>query len=149
MLLGAFLLQIIPLPGFVIWLRPSFVLLAILFWMFQAPGALSLTTVFFLGLLLDLLTGTLLGEHAFGLVALSYVALIWQRRWVTMPLVQQTSVIWVLVLLNKLCLALIQGFLGQWSANSLFWVASVIDAVLWIWIWLFFSEMVKKMRVER
>ena len=54
------------------WLRPQFVLLVLFAWCLVAPRYVNLTMAFFLGLILDLLYGTSLGENAIALVLCTY-----------------------------------------------------------------------------
>ena len=68
---AAMLLTIIPLSDGFRALRPDWVALTLIFWCLALPDRVSVGSGFIAGLLLDVLTGTLLGQHA---LALSLVA---------------------------------------------------------------------------
>ena len=67
-ILIAFMLEILPLPGFIIWFRPAWTLLVLIYWAMALPEVVGVGYAFMVGIFLDVLTGTLLGEHAFAMV---------------------------------------------------------------------------------
>ena len=64
----ALALTALPLPSVVAPYRPEWVPLILIFWSLLAPERFSLLTAFWMGLLLDTLSGALLGQHALALV---------------------------------------------------------------------------------
>ena len=60
----ALLLTVIPLPDWARYLRPDWVGLVLIYWCMALPERVGVTTGWFMGLLVDLLTGTVLGQHA-------------------------------------------------------------------------------------
>src|SRR5678810_31881 len=70
--LSALILTLLPMPEWAVWIRPAWVLLVLIYWNMIAPEQISLGTAWMLGILLDVLTGSLLGEHAFALTIASY-----------------------------------------------------------------------------
>jgi rod shape-determining protein MreD len=60
----AMLLTIIPIPDALRVLRPDWVALTLIFWCLALPYRIGVVSGFFAGLFLDVLTGTLLGQHA-------------------------------------------------------------------------------------
>ena len=60
----AFILTIIPLPAVVMWFRPAWAMLVLVYWLIKVPHRFGLMGAWFVGLAMDLLTGTLLGVHA-------------------------------------------------------------------------------------
>lgn len=66
------LASIVPLPAFFISFRPCFFLLVMYYWSTQSVKMLPIMGVWFLGLLFDLVTGTLLGQHALVLVVVAF-----------------------------------------------------------------------------
>ena len=58
------LLTLLPLPNFISVLRPPMLVLVVLYWSTMAPRVGGLHIGFFPGMVLDLLQGALLGEHA-------------------------------------------------------------------------------------
>ncbi len=58
------LLIILPLPNQLLIVWPQWVLLVLIFWSMYVPKKVGGGTAFFVGLYVDLLTGTTLGQHA-------------------------------------------------------------------------------------
>ena len=63
-LLIALILAMLPMPDWTIWLRPVWVLMVLIYWAMMIPYQVSVGTAWLTGLVVDLLNGTLLGEHA-------------------------------------------------------------------------------------
>ena len=70
----AFVLTLMPLPQWLSPFRPYWVALIVIYWNLEAGRLRQLGQAFVLGLLLDLATGTLLGQHALGLVIMVFSA---------------------------------------------------------------------------
>jgi rod shape-determining protein MreD len=60
-LLASFVLQVIPLPAVLDWFRPSFAVIAVLYWSIAAPGWGGVGLGFLMGLALDAYLGVVLG----------------------------------------------------------------------------------------
>lgn len=69
----AILLTLLPLPVFLEPLRPYWVGLVLIYWSMEVPRPLPLGAAFLIGLLLDVLTASLMGLHALSLVVLVYL----------------------------------------------------------------------------
>src|SRR5262245_10311688 len=104
------ILEVLPLPHWAIWIRPNWVFLILLFWVLSQPQYVGLFVAFVVGILMDLLTGTLLGQHAFVFCFVVYLAMIFQPRLKSFPLGQQFGIIFML---NLLQLALQCWILGM------------------------------------
>ncbi|MEO1956468.1 MAG: rod shape-determining protein MreD [Methylophilaceae bacterium] len=78
-LLFALLCQLFPWAGQGIGLRPDFMLVVLLYWLFRAPYLCNIGTAWLMGVLVDLATGSLLGQHALAFTFAAYLALIFQR----------------------------------------------------------------------
>ena len=76
----ALILTIIPLPAFLIPMRPYWVALVVIFWCLETQDLVSLGSAFLLGVVLDILTGSLLGMHVLGLVILVYLVTRFRAR---------------------------------------------------------------------
>ena len=69
------LLTILPWPHPWGWYQPAWVFIVLLFWMIYLPDRVGVGVAFFVGLLLDLLTGTLLGQHSFAFSFIAYLCI--------------------------------------------------------------------------
>ena len=72
-LIIALLLSILPLPEVIVSFRPDWVAIVLIYWSLFKPGRFGFLTAFWLGLVLDTLYGSLLGQHALALLTVTYV----------------------------------------------------------------------------
>lgn len=131
----AFILTLLPMPTWTIWLRPAWVLLILIYWTIILPERVSIGTAWIAGLFLDVLDGTLLGEHAFALSIVIYLVDHMHSRLRMYPLIQQVMSIFLLVLFYQLILYCIQAVIGSAPNNPLYWASSLTSMLLWPWVY--------------
>lgn len=130
----ALMLTLLPMPVWTVWLRPAWVLLVLIYWIMTTPYQVNLGIAWLLGIVLDILNGTLLGEHALALTLVTYIVARMHSRLRMFPLWQQGFCVFLLVLLYQFVLFCVQGFLGELPQSWLYWSASVTSMLLWPWI---------------
>jgi rod shape-determining protein MreD len=130
----ALLLTVIALPVWLIWLRPSFVLLVLFYWVLMLEYKVEVGTAFLMGLLLDILGGTLLGAHALALVLIVYLLGKLQKQIFMYPTSQQTWVVFITSILYLGILYWIQATIGEAPNTWLFWLPALSNALLWPWL---------------
>ena len=94
-LIIALLLSILPLPEVIVFLRPDWVAIVLVYWSLFKPGHFGFLTAFWLGLVLDTLYGSLLGQHALALLAVTYIARHFHLRIRVFPIWQMSVTILV------------------------------------------------------
>lgn len=127
----ALLLTVIPLPDWVRYLRPDWVGLVLIYWCMALPERIGVTTGWFVGLLVDLLTGSLLGQHALSLTIVAYVTLKFHLRLRLVPVWQQSLTVLVLLILHQLLALWISRLIGRPGVPLYFWAPSLIGMMLW------------------
>ena len=132
-LLTALVLMVLPMPDWTIWLRPAWVLMVLIYWAMTTPYRVSVGVAWMTGLFVDLLNGTLLGEHALALTIVIYFVSRMHLRLRIYPLMQQGICVLFFVLLYQFILYCIQGFLGSLPQSQLYWLSSVTSMLLWPW----------------
>ncbi len=145
--LMAFVLTLLPMPGWTVWLRPAWVLMVLVYWIMVLPHRVNLGAAWLLGLFLDVLNGTLLGEHALALSVVAYMVVRMHMRLRMFPLLQQGLSIFSLVLLYQFILFCIQGFLGDLPKNWLFWCSPITSMFLWPWVFFIIRDLGRRFRV--
>lgn len=133
-LLISLMLSILPLPVWSIWLRPQWVPLVVIYWMLFSPNWIGLGVAWSLGLLLDGLNYTLLGEHALAMLIMAYCTLHWYQRLRVFPLWQQVFGIASLVLSYQLIIYLIQGIIGNNIPIAWYSLSLLSSALVWPWV---------------
>ncbi len=127
----AYLLTVLPLPDVLREFRPDWIALIIVYWVMMVPGRVGLVTAFVAGLLLDTLTGSLLGQHALALVVLAYLVLKIHLRVRVFPLGQQTVFVVALLVVYHFFLFWVDGAAGvslNWQRR---WLPLLPDALVW------------------
>lgn len=127
----ATLLAIVPLPEPVEVLWPFWMALAMIYWTLEAPRFVSLGFAFAAGLLLDLLTASLLGLHALRLVILVYIVLRFRARLRFFPPWQLGLSVFGLLLNDRIILLWINTLAGEALPPLSYWLAPFVGALLW------------------
>lgn len=127
----AALLAIMPLPIWLIWLRPAWLLMTLIYWSLRAPYHIGLGVAWLLGLFADLLYGTLLGEHALAFVVIGFFIAQFHVRINRFPFRQQMLVVLALLSLHQMLLLWVQAAIDELPDLWLYWLPSITGALLW------------------
>src|SRR4030095_5723481 len=98
-LIAALALNLMPLSGVALALRPDFIALVLLYWCIQEPRYVGVGIAWTVGLLMDVGDATLFGQHALAYAFLAYAAEYFRRRVLRFPLWQQAAQVAVLLAL--------------------------------------------------
>jgi rod shape-determining protein MreD len=147
-ILFGFALDIFPLHSSLMWLRPAWTLLIILYWLIKLPETLSVLIILPLGLILDLLKGTLLGEHALALLIVSYVVMKFAYDIYNYSLRQQMLVIGGVILLYHLIILCVQGVIHQLPPIYLYLLSVLVSTLLWPWIFVSLNKLFDKLHLS-
>lgn len=140
-IIAAFMLTIIPLPDWAQALRPDWVTLVLIYWVMAIPASIGVTIAWCLGLLLDVAHGALLGQHALGLVLVTYIVHSQHQRMRLSSLLQQAIVVFFLLIIKQLMVLWVNGIIGQAPNIGLYFVPSLVGALLWPWIYIILRDL--------
>lgn len=146
-LIVAMMLTILPLPEWAVWLRPQWVLLVVLYWCLALPERMSVGIAWFVGLLLDVLLGTLLGQHALALAVAAYFVVKFHPRIRLFPIWQKTLIIFFLSLIYLSLLYWVQGLMGILPKRWDFWMPALTSALLWPWVFIILRDLRRRFNV--
>ena len=144
----AIVLAVMPLPEWARLYRPQWVTLVLIYWTLALPQRVGVAVGFVLGILLDALTGTLLGQHALALSLIAYITLKTHQRVRLFPLWQQAVFVLSLLLLERLLAATAMGAAGRGTPDAAFWLATVAGALLWPWAYFILRDLRRRFRVS-
>lgn len=149
-ILAAFVLSVLPLPEWLQVIWPQWLVLVVIYWITALPHRFSLGITWCLGLLLDVLYGSILGEHAFALVVVAYFADRMHRQLKLYPLFQQALCILVLVGIYEMMLIWIQGILGLVTLKHVMnaGVSILISMLLWPWVYTLLRSMKLRYKID-
>lgn len=127
----AFLLAVYPMPMSLRWARPEWVTLVLIYWVIALPQRVGIVVSFCVGLLLDVLEGSVLGQNALSLCVVAYLSLVLYQRLRVFNMLQQASVIFVMVGINQLVSQWVQNLTGVGAVSVLFLLPAFLSALLW------------------
>jgi len=127
----SFILTIMPMPQVAIHLRPEWSALVLLYWCMALPQRIGVGTGWIVGLLLDVLKGSLLGQHALALAVIAYLILNLHQRVRLFPLWQQAVVVMMLLNLSQLLLLWFDGITGQPAKGLQYWLPPLVAMLIW------------------
>ncbi|MBW8073857.1 MAG: rod shape-determining protein MreD [Metallibacterium scheffleri] len=142
------LLLLLPLPDALRPLRPWWPALVLLYWVLEAPDRVGLGTAFITGLAADVLAGALLGDQALRLLVVVFLAQRFRARLRFFPMPQQSVAVLLLLLNDSLLRWLIRAFAGMSPPPPLTWVAPLVGAALWPFVFLLLDALRARLRAR-
>jgi rod shape-determining protein MreD len=127
----ALVVTLLPMPQVLSLLWPNLLVLTVLYWSTMTPLTGGMLLGFLAGLALDVLGGAPLGQHAFALSLLTYLAIRLHLLTRAKPLFEQAMFVFVALLLYEFTLWAIDGFSGNQTGNWTRWLHVPIGALLW------------------
>ncbi|MEM7254880.1 MAG: rod shape-determining protein MreD [Pseudomonadota bacterium] len=143
----AFVLTAVPIPAWAVIWRPAWVALVLIYWCFALPQRVGVLVGWVSGLLLDVLNGTLLGQHAFGLALVAFVANRLHQRVRVLPPWQQALTVFALVFGYQLLVVWVNGIRGLEVPGWAYVAAPLTSMVLWPWIFIVLRDLRRKFQV--
>jgi rod shape-determining protein MreD len=144
----ALLLTIMPIPEWARYARPDWVGLVLIYWCLALPDRVGVITGWFAGLLVDLVTGTILGQHALALTIVAYLTQRLHQRIRLFPILQQAFTVMVLLILHQLLALWISRIIGRPSAPWYFWAPSLLGLLLWPVVFVLLRNVRHRFRVR-
>ncbi|MFT7688830.1 MAG: rod shape-determining protein MreD [Candidatus Azotimanducaceae bacterium] len=136
----AMLLSVVSLPEFVPWelgyLRPEWVVLVLVYWVIALPHRVGLVIAWLVGLLVDVLSGSLLGQHGFVFTIIVYITASLYQRLRMFAVWQQSLIVFGIVGLGQLVNFWIENIVGlaRWDLWYLF--PAIMSALMWPWVFM-------------
>lgn len=143
-IIGAFILSMMPLPDWAQSFRPDWVTLVLIYWVMALPANIGVTIAWFVGLMLDVSHGAIMGQHALGLVLVIYVVHSQHQRLRVASLVQQAIVIFILLLMKQAIVLWVSGIMGHPPDSWLYFMSSLTGALFWPWIYIILRDLRRK-----
>ena len=138
---AALILAIMPFPKWAEAFRPDWVGLVLIYWCLAVPERVSVGTGWLLGLLQDVLYGSLLGSNALAKTLVAYLAVRLHLQIRMFPRWQQAAAVFALLTVNQLLVLWIRGAIGQEPETFSYWTPSVVGGLLWPWLFVILRDL--------
>jgi rod shape-determining protein MreD len=146
--LAAFLLAVFPLPAWLVWARPEWVALVLIYWVVALPQRIGVLAAFAVGITVDILEGAVLGQNALALSVVAFLALILYQRVRLFNLWQQAGVVFMLLGINQLLVQWVQSVASQGAQTFFFLMPALMGALLWPGVFILLRYLRRQFRVS-
>ncbi|MDR9414539.1 MAG: rod shape-determining protein MreD [Spiribacter sp.] len=125
------LLDLIPLPSAIEVFWPPWALLVLVYWSLAMPSRVGVGVAWIVGLVQDVLQGTLLGAHAIAFALAAYLTIQVYQRMRAVPIWQQAITVLMLLLIVRLILLWVRELMGAGGLSWQFWMPAVTGTIAW------------------
>ena len=139
-LLVALVLSILPWPVWTEQFRPGWVALVLIYWCIALPNRVGFGTAWTVGLMLDVLYGSMLGENALAKSLIAFLAVRFHLQLRMFPRWQQGMVVLLLVVVNNLLVLWIKHLAGQAPSTWSYLTPSIVSMLLWPWLFVILRD---------
>lgn len=136
----AFVLEIMPWPAGFQGLRPAWVVLVLIYLVLALPNRINIGYSFAVGIVWDLVLGSILGVHALVLSVALYFIAKYHMILRNLSLWLQAILIIGYIILIRCAIFLIELVLHSAEFNSQELLGAVISGILWPWIFLLMRQ---------
>ena len=127
----AFALTILPIRDEWILYKPEWIALTFIHWGLVSPKNTSILLAWFVGLLVDSLYGSILGQHALGFTIVMFLTLRMRSRVMLDSFVQQIFLLFLVLGTYLLINLWILGFTGNSPAGWGYWTTVLTSLIIW------------------
>jgi len=139
-LLVGLILQILPLPDDAQFYRPNWVAIILIYWSMALPNSVRLLTAFLAGILVDIMLGTLLGQHSLAFMVLVYINLFFNLRIRVLSLWQQATYVFILLLIGQFLIVWIEGIIGAQPPIQAYFLPALTGMFIWPWAYIILRD---------
>lgn len=143
----AFMLTAVPLPEWALPWRPAWIATVLMYWCIALPQRVGVISGWLIGLVLDVMHGSILGQHAFGLAFVAYIALQYHQRIRVFPLLQQAIFVGAVIFVYLLVMWQIYDLLGSVRYGPGYLLGAVTTILIWPWVYVILRDVRRRARV--
>jgi len=145
----AVLLSLLPVPEALMPFKPYWVALVLIYWSLETHGVISLGLAFLIGIVLDTLSGSLMGLHALSLVVMVFLIQRFRSRLRFFPPWQQALSVLALLINDRIILIWISVLLGEPLPTWKYWLPPLVGMALWPWLFLGLDRVRSRVRQQK
>ena len=136
-LLVGMVLSVMPGPEFLPpqlgYLRPDWVAMTIIYWVVALPHRMGATTAWMVGLAMDVILASLIGQQALSFMIVALVSQRLSRQLRMFETLQQAMIVFVILALNALIKLSVDNITGLSGWNLWYLLPPLCGALLWPW----------------
>ncbi len=128
----AMVLSVVPVPESLLLYRPDFVTLVLIYCCWYHTETIGVLAAFVVGLLVDVLTFGVMGQHALAKVIVAYCCLRLSPKFSSVPLLGQALFVLALLLIHSIIISLVRLYSNDGIDSLLLWISPLTGAALWL-----------------
>jgi rod shape-determining protein MreD len=140
--------MVVALPAPVDALRPHLLGLALVYWGLESPGRGGMALAWCVGLLADVVGGTLLGEQALRMAVLVFLVQRFRAQLRFFPLWQQSAAVGLLLLNDLALMSLVRLVAGAPLPSPVLLLSPLVGMLAWPW-WFLLLDALRLRHRER
>ncbi len=141
-------MMLFPLPDFLVWWRPNWLLMVVIYWTMALPHRIGIVVAWVLGLITDVALGSVLGVHGLSMAIIAYLILLLTNRLRLFPLWKQSAVVGLMVGLDLVLSLWIQNFITSQPRSGMYWLPIISSTFFWPWIFLLLRDLRRYLNVR-
>ncbi|EEX51426.1 rod shape-determining protein MreD [Pasteurella multocida] len=144
----ALVMEIAPWPTDFQAFKPAWLVMALVYWVLAIPEKVSIGVAFVLGLIWDLVLGSILGVHALVLSVFTYIIACNYLILRNLSLWMQSLLIVLLVFAIRLSIFLIELFIHSAAFNWQEIYGALASGLLWPWVFLLLRKIRRQLHLR-
>ena len=144
----AIVLMIFPLPDFLIWWRPSWLLMVVIYWTIALPHRVGIVAAWLLGIIADVALSSVLGIHGLTFALISYLILVMTNRLRLFPLWKQSAIVGLMVGFDLVLNLWIQNFFETQPKHGAYWLPIITSTLVWPWLFILLRDLRRNFNVR-
>ena len=144
----ALVLEIAPWPASLQSFKPAWLVLVLMYWVLSIPTKVSIGCAFILGVIWDLVLGSILGVHALVLSVFAYLIAINHLILRNMSLWMQSILVILFIFALRLGIFLIELLLHSAYFNWQEIFGAIASGLLWPWIFLLLRKVQQQLHLQ-
>lgn len=146
--LVAMIVSLVRWPDWAQSFRPDWVGMVLIYWCLALPSRVGVGTGWVVGLLEDILYGSLLGQYALAKTVIAFAAVKMHLKIRMFPRWQQAVVVFILLLTGQFIVAWIKAFADQSSTTIPYFTPSIVGMVLWPWLFVILRDFRRRTQID-
>ncbi len=140
------LIELYALPGFLSAFRPAILAMLLIYWMLEFPNRVGFFLAFVYGVIHDLSTLSILGEHAFRYAFIAFVVLRFRARLRFFPVWQQALAVMLILGIDQFVVVLLNAIFDMPLLSWSLLLTPLISMLLWPWLYVLMDSIRMRLR---